>query len=134
MPSLTRPTTAHHRMPHRLTYTARRTFSLGRNLRFFRGDTRRSNERSRLGDVQRRGRPKAAGRAGPAAPSSASPRPSRPHSRTSSAGKGCPSLPSGYRIAMTPSLSWDSRTVSQPVSPGSLLWALPCGRHWRLFD
>ena len=52
MPSLTRPTTAHHRMPHRLTYTARRTFSLGRNLRFFRGDTRRSNERSRLGDGQ----------------------------------------------------------------------------------
>ena len=93
MPSLTRPTTAHHRMPHRLTYTARRTFSLGRNLRFFRGDTRRSNERSRLGD----GQPEAI---------------ARPHSRTSSAGNGCPSLPSGCRIATTPSLSWDSRTVS----------------------
>ena len=66
MPSLTRPTTAHHRMPHRLTYVARRTFSRERNLGSFRGDTRRSNERSRLGDVQRRGRPKAAGRAGPA--------------------------------------------------------------------
>ena len=45
---------------------ARRTFSLERNLRSFRWDTRGSNERSSLGDVQRRGRPKTAGRAGPA--------------------------------------------------------------------
>ena len=66
MPSLTQPTAAHHRMLHRLTYMARRTFSLERNLRSFRGDTRGSNERSRQGDVQRRGRPTAAGRAGPA--------------------------------------------------------------------
>lgn len=65
MPSLNQSITARLCLPYRATYMARRTFSLEHNPRSFRRDTPRTNERRRVGDVQRRGRPKTAGRAGP---------------------------------------------------------------------